>query len=344
MLADPVACTHFVEPEELLRAVPDVTLRATPAGPGRFSASLITIRLGEVVFQTGSCAPAVIMAQAAPGTSVVQLPFAGTETFILNGRPLTRGLVGLYGGGATLERVSQQTTGHAAFILPTAKAERLLALPSASPLLRPRGQALVQAHPEPWQRAVELAQAIARAVAADAEAFRKEETRRSMRASLIDAVREVVSGDEESGAPRQVRTSPARRRIVNVADDYLVANPSRSIYTEELCNVLDISPARLADAFRSSFGITPHRFLKLRRLAMVRATLRDREGHVPLVRSVAHAHGFWHLGQFARDYRAIYGETPSETLARTRGVPPRDTHYAGPTGDESGGDPWLRHT
>jgi len=95
MAADLVASAHFTEPDELLHAVPDVLLRATPIGPGRFSASLITIRLGEIVFKTGSCAPAVIMAQAAPGTSVVQLPFAGTETFVLDGRPLTAGLVGL---------------------------------------------------------------------------------------------------------------------------------------------------------------------------------------------------------------------------------------------------------
>jgi AraC family ethanolamine operon transcriptional activator len=28
--------------------------------------------------------------------------------------------------------------------------------------------------------------------------------------------------------------------------------------------------------------------------------------------------GFEHLSQFARDYRGVYGETPSATLRRTR--------------------------
>jgi AraC family ethanolamine operon transcriptional activator len=37
------------------------------------------------------------------------------------------------------------------------------------------------------------------------------------------------------------------------------------------------------------------------------------------VKSVALSHGFWHLGQFARDYRETFGETPTETLARGRG-------------------------
>ena len=53
---------------------------------------------------------------------------------------------------------------------------------------------------------------------------------------------------------------------------------------------------------------------------MVRSLLRSREGPAPLVKSVALAHGFWHLGLFANDYRAMYGEMPSETLARIRGA------------------------
>ena len=48
-------------------------------------------------------------------------------------------------------------------------------------------------------------------------------------------------------------------------------------------------------------------------------TLLSREGVSPLVKSVALTHGFWHLGQFAHDYRATFGEMPSETLARARG-------------------------
>ena len=68
----------------------------------------------------------------------------------------------------------------------------------------------------------------------------------------------------------------------------------------------------------AAFGISPHRFLKLRRMSMVRAALRSCEGRMPLVKSVALAHGFWHLGQFAHDYRATFGETPSDTLVRAR--------------------------
>ena len=53
-------------------------------------------------------------------------------------------------------------------------------------------------------------------------------------------------------------------------------------------------------------------------MSMVRAALQSYEGRVPLIKSVALGHGFWHLGQFAHDYRATFGETPSDTLVRAR--------------------------
>ena len=52
--------------------------------------------------------------------------------------------------------------------------------------------------------------------------------------------------------------------------------------------------------------------------AMVHSALRATDRPVPLVKTVALDHGFWHLGQFAHDYRAMYGETPSETVLRAR--------------------------
>ena len=63
------------------------------------------------------------------------------------------------------------------------------------------------------------------------------------------------------------RNSRAMRRIVVSADEYLRVHMDRPIYTEELCDVLAVSASSLADAFRAVFMISPHRFLKLRRMS-----------------------------------------------------------------------------
>ena len=109
---------------------------------------------------------------------------------------------------------------------------------------------------------------------------------------------------------------------MNVVDEYLVTNPSRPIYTEDLCKVLRLP---------GSAG------------RCVPRELRHCEGPLPLVRSVANAHGFWHPRQFACDYRAMCGETPSETLARTRGLALHDAQDPGLDDQESVGGTWLRH-
>jgi AraC family ethanolamine operon transcriptional activator len=40
------------------------------------------------------------------------------------------------------------------------------------------------------------------------------------------------------------------------------------------------------------------------------------------VTSVATQHGFYELGRFAGEYRALFGEAPSETLHKARSAPP----------------------
>ncbi|GAG76698.1 unnamed protein product, partial [marine sediment metagenome] len=41
----------------------------------------------------------------------------------------------------------------------------------------------------------------------------------------------------------------------------------------------------------------------------------DAEGFESII-ELAGVNGFWHMGQFAADYRRIYGKLPSETLNR----------------------------
>ena len=52
---------------------------------------------------------------------------------------------------------------------------------------------------------------------------------------------------------------------------------------------------------------------------------RDYEGPVS-VADVAASWGFWHLSHFAADYKAMFGELPSETLragsVRRQSIPP----------------------
>lgn len=305
------------EPDDLLSVIPGVTFRAVPTRPGPFHVRLASFACGDLVFQTGECSPMLAMGNVVPsGRAYIQLPFDGIDGFILNGRPLEPGSFAVYGEAGAFDRKSMDDTRHLAIGLPVEMAEEQLGLASASPMLRSGAHATYLASPTAWTAAAELARA-AYAMANGSDVFGHEEACRSLRSSLLHVARGLMA-DAREGHPvlRPVRGSTDRRRIVSAADAFLREYPSRAIYTEELCQVLGVSPTRIAEAFRATFGISPHRFLKLRRMAMVRAALRARGAEtVPLVKTVALSHGFWHLGQFAQDYKALYGELPSETRA-----------------------------
>jgi AraC family ethanolamine operon transcriptional activator len=64
-------------------------------------------------------------------------------------------------------------------------------------------------------------------------------------------------------------------------------------------------------------GLSLHNYLRMKRLWMVRQELLS--GRPSLnVKACALMYGFWHLGEFSSSYSALFGEVPSQTLARGR--------------------------
>jgi AraC family ethanolamine operon transcriptional activator len=162
-----------------------------------------------------------------------------------------------------------------------------------------------------------IAREVENTLAGSPDLLMEAEAARGLRASVLNAANAFLMPPEPV-MRRPARSARAQRHLVHVADDYLRANRARPVYTEELCTALGASATRLHQAFHATFGMSPHRYLKLRRMGMVRAMLLSRSDPWRSVKAAALSHGFWHLGQFAHDYRDIYGELPSETLARAR--------------------------
>jgi transcriptional regulator GlxA family with amidase domain len=106
--------------------------------------------------------------------------------------------------------------------------------------------------------------------------------------------------------------------LVGLIDALLIRNPQRPIYMNEVCQLLGVSYRTLYEAFMLTRGESPALYLKRRRLMMAHQVLSNAGSEAPLVKTVALDHGFWHFGNFSQDYRKLFGETPSETLALAR--------------------------
>jgi AraC family transcriptional regulator, ethanolamine operon transcriptional activator len=315
---DGVEFHRYSEPGELKAAEPNLYCQAIPMGREPFEIAVTAVHMGGVALIMGRASPCLGFLRTGADCAVLQLPLGKDGGLVLDTVACQPGVLGAWAGGADLLWANSERSSFAALALPFGAMEALLELPAGSGLLRQGSRALLQARPASWERAGRIVRAAAWATAAAPDTFDAEQPRQALRDDLLKVAHDLVSPEPDAALPAP-RADRARRRMVVRADEYLRAHLHRPIYTEELCEALAVSATGLAEAFRAVFGVSPHRFLKLRRLSMVRAALQAREGPPPLVKSVALSHGFWHLGQFARDYRETFGETPSETLARGRG-------------------------
>ncbi|MFC3505555.1 AraC family transcriptional regulator [Micromonospora krabiensis] len=108
---------------------------------------------------------------------------------------------------------------------------------------------------------------------------------------------------------------PAPGRLVRRACALIRDHHAEQLTVGDIAEALQVSVRTLQDCFRRELGSTPTAFLRGCRLDAVHRALRA-AGPGASVTTVALAHGFAHLGRFAADYRARFGESPSATLRR----------------------------
>jgi AraC-like DNA-binding protein len=108
----------------------------------------------------------------------------------------------------------------------------------------------------------------------------------------------------EAGHRPRPRAVGQSLQYIVAAEAFMEARLERPVSTEDLSAALGVPARRLHDAFRAAVDMSPHAYMKSRRMMLVRRALLDGECGPDLVKSVALGHGFWHLGHFAHDDRA----------------------------------------
>jgi AraC family ethanolamine operon transcriptional activator len=117
-------------------------------------------------------------------------------------------------------------------------------------------------------------------------------------------------------APQQrlatLRQDVAIRRV----ETLILGHEHEPLSVGELCKAAKVSERTLRNAFQRKYGLSPKQYLIARRLNGVRRDLRQAAATGAPIAEVAAHWGFWHMGQFAADYRRHFGELPSETVSR----------------------------
>jgi AraC-like DNA-binding protein len=100
-------------------------------------------------------------------------------------------------------------------------------------------------------------------------------------------------------------------RACNFVDAHLGA----PIALMDLCTAAGVSTRALEYGFRDFYGLGPMAYVRNLRLCRVRHDLLDPNRGDHSVSGAARRWSFTHMGQFSHDYRALFGEMPSMTLA-----------------------------
>jgi AraC family ethanolamine operon transcriptional activator len=101
-------------------------------------------------------------------------------------------------------------------------------------------------------------------------------------------------------------------RVMRYVEDGLTISHS----IPELCNVAGVDERTLRNIFYEQFFLSPMKYLKYHRLNAVRSALKEIDSPNRSIADIANDNGFWHMGQFASDYKLLFGELPSQTLKR----------------------------
>ena len=141
------------------------------------------------------------------------------------------------------------------------------------------------------------------------------EVARAIEQGLIHALVTCLAAKRwDDGAARRHHS-----RIMARFEEVLADHPNRPLPMPQLCTLIGVTDRTLRSCCAEFLGISPSRYMLLRRLKTVRIALRDADPATASVAEIAEGCGFTELGRFAGAYRNAFGEAPSTTLRRAPG-------------------------
>lgn len=126
----------------------------------------------------------------------------------------------------------------------------------------------------------------------------------------------LLEGIGQDSRPGSNRSTEYPHVVLKKSLEILADENQLPITVSHLCSMVGTSQSTLKRAFLAEFGIPPKIYIRSRCLSSVRDEL-AKSAPGARISGIANRWGFWHMGQFAKDYHKMFGELPSETSKRT---------------------------
>jgi AraC-like DNA-binding protein len=311
-MSDCVTST-FSEPEDFEAAMrAEGCLSMLITARGRFQARLTRISLGEMSLSAAEEKLPRIAFVAAPSNTVLMLFSIGKATTpVCGGIAINSGeFVALRPGTRCHARAGDACRWGMIFL----QADQLINYGAAL-----TGAAFSLSHlAKSWRPRYlagnnlrSLHAAALRMAAKCPQILRSTDAAHGLQQQLLHAVVECLS---EGSANAEIPANCLDQRTMVRFEQLLQSEQSKEASIAEICAVLNVSDRHLRRLCAQHLGMSPRSYDRLRRMSLARRHLRRSGPGSIAVSAVARLYGFRDPGRFAINYRARFGESPSETL------------------------------
>lgn len=124
----------------------------------------------------------------------------------------------------------------------------------------------------------------------------------------------VLVAIESHMNPHNPSVEKFRDEAFKKAKTFIIDNIDERLTIKNLVKEIGVTERTLERAFQERLNITPQSMIKSVKLNKVKKELTSVSFKKSIISDVANQWGFWHMGKFAKDYRQLFGELPSETV------------------------------
>ncbi len=310
------AILNFTDPSPYQAAVRGAQLEFLPTEKGDFRAELTKVTFESLWMQRGKESLArVFHGAVSPDRSVI-----GFSTDL--DQPEYRHCGADVSPGAIIvddhNEMYRQTKAACRWGSMSLKTEALAAAGVAligRPVVQVSVSTVIRPVPTHMSRLLELHAAAGHLAAAAPDILANPQTSRALENALVHAMIRCLANDNE--IEERVRTQ-RNTRIMARFEEFQAAHDNVPVYLAEICEAVGASERTLRACCQEQLGMGPIHYLWLRRMHLARRALASASSDKSTVTGVAADYGFWELGRFAVEYRALFGESPSLTLKRSR--------------------------
>ena len=308
----------FLEPDHYEASLRQAQIEIVIALSSKFKARLTWAELHDLqVLQCAEDFPRIAYICLEPHLCFVTFPAHSGPLLLWGGTELQPGEIVLHGRG---ERLHQSTPG--AFVwniiaLDPVQLEQYgralsgkpFSLPSEGKILRPSARDVA--------RLRRLQAQICRLAETKPRLLAHTEVARAIEQDLIQT---LVACLTRASVRADGPTKRRHARIMIRFEEVLAEHLGEPLHMTELCELIGVTERTLRSCCAKFLGMSPIRYVLLRRLSRARVALRDAAPDGANLLALVRGFGFVELGRFEAAYRAAFSETPLTTLLRAPGA------------------------